>query len=959
LLFSLLNAILCKSHINTLFMHFRIKLFLILICAAPVCVAQTMLKFEIEQQRADKALISFAKQSNQTILFSFELTKQYHANDIHGFYSFEAGLNQLLLHSGLHAKITDSGKVTISADDKITQMNDILKAIPTAENNVIETVEPTEKISIIGSRVAGRSADDLPVAVDIFTSDILNHTGQTELGKILQTIAPSFNFSGSAISDGTDALRPATLRGLGPDQTLVLINGKRRHQASLIHINPTVGRGTAGTDINAIPVSAIKRIEVLRDGAAAQYGSDAIAGVINIVLNDISQGGESALTYGKYTLGDGENINLSLSKGFSFDDNGFLTATLDIKNAQPTNRAGLHGSCQFEGCSSINANINLSDDPRELNAARKTFRIGDTDSKQIGLTINSAYEVTQGEFYGFVTYSNRDNESAAFFRHNANQSSNPKLQDNDAVIPAGFLPKINSDIKDISYSLGYQNTFDNNSFIDLSYTYGKNTIDYTTSDSINASYANAQQYTSDLTAQQIRQSLPREAYAYGLSLSLRTINFDFSHEFDFLSLAMGAEFRTDVFKVLPGDEYAYKDYDTDNLGNSLFKTDALAGTQGFIGTAPEQAVNELRDVVSFYTDIETHITSKLLLSSALRFDDYKKFGQSTNFKLAANWSISDKISLRGAASSGFRAPSMQQLYTDNISTQFFSNSEGGDQTALQIGIFRNDSYLAKALSIPQLKEEEATNFSLGSVVKVNNLINFTIDFYSIYIDDRIVLSNSLGQGLSSTLDATLKTSGVSAAQFFLNGADTHTHGVDIIATYNSPLLYGNLDFTFAANFTDTQVDKVFTPQNSALGKIDPEEIFSQQSISIITQWQPKDRISLNTLYQVDDFTFNLAFNRYGEYTVIDGGTQTYGAKILTDLQVNYQVNANLSFNMGGNNIFDIYPDKNIIGNSHAGTIIDNEGNIVVSSQGVFTYSRRSSPFGFNGAYYYFGVKYQF
>ena len=959
MLFSILNTIIRKSRINTFYMLFRIKLSVILICTAPFCFAQTMLKFEIEKQRADKALISFAKQSNQTILFSFDLTKQYQANGIRGFYSFEAGLNQLLLHSGLSAKITDSGKVTISADDKIVQINNILKSTPLVKDKVIEEDNPTEKISIIGSRVAGRSADDLPVPVDILTSDILNHTGQTELGKILQTIAPSFNFSNSAISDGTDALRPATLRGLGPDQTLVLINGKRRHQASLIHINPTVGRGTAGTDINAIPVSAIKRIEVLRDGAAAQYGSDAIAGVINIVLNDISDGGNSTLTYGKYTLGDGENINLNFTRGFSFNDTGFFTATLGIKNAQPTNRAGLHGSCQFEGCSSVNANINLSDTPRELNAERKTFRIGDTNSKQIGLTINSAYEVTQGEFYGFVTYSNRDNESAAFFRHNANQSSNPKLQDNDAVIPSGFLPKINSDIKDLSYSLGYQNTFDNNSFIDLSYTYGENTIDYTTSDSINASYANALQYTSNLTAQEIRKNLPREAYAYGLSLSLRTINFDFSHDFDLLSLAMGAEFRTDEFKVLPGDEYAYKDYDTDGFGNSLFESDALAGTQGFIGTAPGQAVNELRDVVSFYTDIETQITPKFLLSSALRFDDYKEFGQSTNFKLAANWSITDVISLRGAASSGFRAPSMQQLYTDNISTQFFSNSEGGDQTALQIGIFRNDSHLATALSIPQLKEEEATNFSLGSVVKVNNLINFTIDFYSIYIDDRIVLSNSLGQGLSSALDATLKTSGVSAAQFFLNGADTHTHGVDIIATYNTPLLNGNLDLTFAANFTETQVENVFTPHHSALGNIAPEDIFSQQSISIITQWQPKDRISLNTLYQIDDFTFNLAFNRYGEYTVIDGGRQTYGAKTLTDLQVNYQVNANLSFSMGGNNIFDIYPDKNKIGNSHSGTIIDSEGNIVVSSEGVFTYSRRSAPFGFNGAYYYLGVKYQF
>ena len=222
-----------------------------------------------------------------------------------------------------------------------------------------------------------------------------------------------------------------------------------------------------------------------------------------------------------------------------------------------------------------------------------------------------------------------------------------------------------------------------------------------------------------------------------------------------------------------------------------------------------------------------------------------------------------------------------------------------------------------------------------------------------------MLSNSLSQGLSNTLDSALKQSGVSAAQFFLNGADTHTQGVDIIATYHSHLLNGDLELTFAANFTDTKVTNVFTPENSALGNIAPEDIFSDQSISIITQWQPQDRVSLNTLYQIDNFTFNLAFNRYGQYTVIDGGTQTFGAKILTDVKVNYQINANMSVNIGGNNIFDIYPDKNEIGNSHSGTIIDNQGNIFVSSDGVFTYSRRSSPFGFNGAYYYLGFEYQF
>ena len=277
----------------------------------------------------------------------------------------------------------------------------------------------------------------------------------------------------------------------------------------------------------------------------------------------------------------------------------------------------------------------------------------------------------------------------------------------------------------------------------------------------------------------------------------------------------------------------------------------------------------------------------------------------------------------------------------------------------QVGTFRNDSVLAQAVGIPQLKEEESTNFSFGTVIQAADNINITIDYYTIDIDDRIVISNRLGTGLSTALDSALRSSGAGAAQFFLNGADTETKGVDIIATWNTELLGGDLDLTFAANFTETDVVELFTPAGSALDGIAANQVFSEQDISIIEEWQPEDRISLSGLYRIGDFTINLAFNRYGEYTVTDGGRQTYGAEVLTDLRVHYQVNDNLSFNVGSNNLFDVYPDENEIGNSRTGTIVDANGNVVVSSPGVFTYSRRSAPFGFNGAYYYAGLEYKF
>ncbi len=944
-----------------------------------IAAEKKMLQFDIKAQRADLALIEFAQQTEQTVIFSFELAKQYQAQSVFGFYTKFDALNAMLEGTELDAVVDQQGLLSIKLKQVDRKENNMIKVsgvsaavmpllIAANSQALAETQsaeQNIEKIAVVGSRVAGRSVEDLPVPVDILSAEALENTGQTEVGRMLQAIAPSFNFSSSSISDGTDALRPATLRGLGPDQTLVLINGKRRHQASLIHINTSVGRGTAGTDMNAIPAASIKRIEVLRDGAAAQYGSDAIAGVINIVLKDAEEGGKAAINYGEYSEGDGETVNIDFNTGFALGDEGYLNTTLNYRDRAPTNRAGLHGSCQFYGCTQLDDGTLLAGDPRELTAPRDTFRIGDADSQQFALTINTGYELAGGELYGFITYSNRENESAAFFRHNANANGNPVLQDGDATIPMGFLPKINTVIDDVSYNVGYKKSFDNDSSIDLSYTYGENSIDYTTSDTINGSYANYLRYEQGLTAEQIRATIPRSAYAYGLELSLQTLNLDYTKDYDNFSLALGAELRTDEFRILEGSEYAYRDYDTvdgmsiySGLNGGVGSVDAASGTQGFGGSDPASSVDESRDVISFYMDAETYVIDDVIISGAVRYDNYKGFGDTVNFKLAGNWSVTDDVSLRGALSTGFRAPSMQQLYFNNVSTQFVVGDDG-NLVAEQVGTFRNDSTLAQSIGIPKLKEEKSQNRSLGIVYNVTDNINLTLDYYSIDIDDRIVISNRLGKGLSDTLDAALESSGAGAGQFFLNGADTETEGVDLVATWNTEGLGGTLDFTFAANFTKTEVVDLFTPSGSGLETIPVDDVFSAQETSIIEEWQPEDRINLSALYRLEDWTVNLSLNRYGEYTVEDGGRQTYGAEILTDVKVNYFLNENLSFNIGANNLFDVYPDKNTIGNSRSGTIVDASGNTIVSSPGVFTYSRRSAPFGFNGAYYYLGAEYKF
>lgn len=831
------------------------------------------------------------------------------------------------------------------------------------QSNYALAEEPTlEEIVVTGTRAPGRSAEDLPVPVDVLTAQDLENTGQTELGRMIQAIAPSFNFSSSAISDGTDALRPATLRGLGPDQTLVLVNGKRRHQAALIHVNTSVGRGTAGVDMNAIPGASIKRIEVLRDGAAAQYGSDAIAGVINIVLRDADEGGRAYFSYGEYDENDGDTYNVDLNAGLPLGDGGFVNMTFNYRDRDWTNRAGVQGDCVYGGCEDTDDNgIDEIGDPRELSFDRNSFRIGDAESEQYAFIANAAYNLGRGELYGFVTYSNRENESAAFYRNPASGSSS-YLDDGDNVIPNGFLPKINSQIDDYSVDLGYQVDFNSGLGMDVSYTIGENQIDYDTKESINYSYVNYLNFGEGLSDEEIRSTIPRSSNAYKLELTLQTFNLGFHQEIGDLALAYGGEFRRDEYKIDPGNPYAYQDFDTVD-GVSLYEQDGPGAIQGFNGISPVSSVDEDRDVWSVYVDAEYEFTDALLVSAAVRYDDYDDFGDTTNYKLAANWEIVDWLRLRGSISTGFRAPSMQQQYFNNISTQFVSNPDDpdGPQISQQIGTFRNDGELADAIGIPSLEEETSNNYSAGIVLNPLDQLSVTFDYYYIEIDDRIALSNRLSadDDPSGSLGAALDSVGASRAQFFLNGADTETKGFDLIATYSGIELFGgNLNVTLAGNHTETDVTDVYTA--GGLSEVDPSVVFSEQDISIIEDWQPEDRVNLTGVYTINNFLLNLSVNRFGEYTVLDGEEQTFDAVYVTDVKLSYTLDNGIGFTIGGNNVFDEFPDKNEIGNSRGGELEASPGgDIIVDSPGVFKYSRRSAPFGFNGAFWYAGLSYDF
>jgi len=840
------------------------------------------------------------------------------------------------------------GAFAVQAQDPATQEDQEERQGPVQQ--------PEDRVIALGTRSPGRSAIDSPVPVDSLSAEAMRETGHTEVGRMLQSLAPSFNFSSSSVSDGTDAVRPATLRGLGPDQTLVLVNGKRRHGSALVHVNTSVGRGTAGTDMNAIPASAIKRIEVLRDGAAAQYGSDAIAGVINIVLHDHPEGGRIDGQWGQTIEGDGDTALASFNQGFRLFDEGFLNVSVEYRNRDRTNRAGLQGDCIFANtCTPLPDGSFLTDDPREITFDRKSFRIGDADSEQIAAVANLAIPVSREvELYGFATYSQRDNTSGGFYRNAGSATQNPRFMFDGTPVnggqgqfPNGFLPLINTDIEDITGNFGARGELANGWNWDLGAGYAVNTFEFFISNSLNASMVSAV------------GSSPTEARAGDLELTQLTVDFDVYRPMPWGSLAFGASYRDDGYELNPGELLSFADFNPDVPDPAA--PPGAAGIQVFPGFRPENAVDEDRDSFALYLDAEYDQIDRLLLSGAVRFEDYSDFGSTFNAKGAVAYRATDTLRLRGSISTGFRAPSLQQQFFNSTSTQFVTDPDTGESVAQERGTFRNDSAVAQALGIPELKEETARNASVGFVYQMPQNWTLTADYYNIKIDDRVVISGALGLGLDPDLDAALISANANSAQFFLNAADTTTQGVDLVLTHGRDLFGGGLNVSVAANYTDTDIDSVVPPDSLANVPGIGELVFTSQDRSILEEWQPKSRVNATADWARGPFSMTLSLNRFGEYTVEEGGPtrQTFDAKTLVDLQFRYAFANNIRLRIGGNNIFDTTPDKNEIGQARGGRIVDGAGNVIVDSPGVFQFSRRSAPFGFNGAFFYGGLSWDF
>lgn len=787
-------------------------------------------------------------------------------------------------------------------------------------NVILEEGVSLDEVILVGSRSPKRTAVDTAVAIDVIdVTEITTQIGKVEINELLQYAAPSFNANKQSGSDGADHVDPASLRGMGPDQTLVLINGKRRHQSSLINIFGTRGRGNTGTDLNAIPASSIKRIEVLRDGAAAQYGSDAIAGVINIVLKDNVDEFSGSVTYGAYNTNakgdfptgtpntDGNRLDTDNDGNRIADDQNFDGGSLKV-SANYGVAIGEEGFANFT---------------TEYISKNKTLRPGYDFRRGFGEAAidgfnfmgNLAIPVSEKtEIYAFGGRNYRDTDAFAFTRNN------PTIRNVLSIYPNGFTPRITSTIIDNSVAVGVRSELGEGWKVDISNTWGKNNFHYFIQGTLNAS---------------LEDVSPTDFDAGGHSLSQNTLNLDFSKYYDNiaqgLNLAFGSEYRTENFIIFAGEEGSWGTFTEDRVlitnPETQFPSEddggdpRPGGSQGFPGYAPVNEVDRSRSNLSLYADSEIDLSETFLLAGAVRFENYSDFGSTINGKLAARLKASDNFNIRGSISTGFRAPSLAQIYYNLRFTDF----QGG--VATETLLSPNNSPVTASFGISQLKEEKAVNASLGFTTTFAGF-TATIDGYYVKVKDRIVLTG--------TFEAP-SIPNVNEAQFFANGADTQTTGLDIILSWKKILNDGSFSASLLGNINNMSIDAVNN------GNLDEDTFFGARERAFLLASAPDSKFGLNLGYSNEKFSASAAATRFSEVVLIDFADteDVYQSKMTVDLNLGYNISKSMKISLGGNNIFNEYPTQQNDGETESGGYWD------------------SVQMGFGGAYYYAKLDYKF
>ena len=832
----------------------------------------------------------------------------------------------------------------------------------TANFSLASSAVAGNAVSVLGSRFS-RNVDEQAVPVEVITELEIRASGFTETNELLQALVPSYNSPKGYITDGSDHMRPATLRGMAPNQTLVLVNGKRRHQGALVHVNGSVGRGSTQVDLNAIPASAIEKIEVLRDGAAAQYGSDAVAGVINLVLKETG-GSDVSVTFGQnlsyfergYNSGEGFiDGQDDTTYGWDVNENdgiGYQPYTADRGWARPgvekvlkkdgknlivhggtglnvlggnlyvsgqfrdggrTNRAGLDPRRQYFA--------GMDEEERAFN--RENHRIGAGAFEQVSLMFNGSFPMERGTLYAFGGMNTRDGESGCYYR---------RAQDNRTLrawYPDGFLPLISPTLTDTSMAVGMKGLMSNGMAYDVSVNTGSNEFAWGMVNSHNATAGTSpnQQSEFDLGT---------------LGYSQTTVNVDMSTQRDMagfigpVSLAFGAEVRMENYEIEAGEEAGYTDYGYDVLDGPNAGASAAVGCQCLPGLAPANEQDRDREAVSIYAEMSGNVMEELQLDVALRTENYSDFGSTTNGKVAMRYELADGVAARGSFSTGFRAPALQEAYFSSIATNFI------DGVPLEVGTFPVDTEAARALGSKDLEPETSTNISAGMTYK-DEQFSLSVDAYQINVDDRISMSETFrGSGATSDMVTFFEERGVPASggRYFFNGINTETKGLDIVATMRHDVAMGSLTLKAAMNFNDTEVtnkDDLVTP--TELAAYTTSQLLGRQNTVRYESSSPKENFQFSAMLQKPTSTLMAKLNRWGEVTIPASSVereQVLSPKWTVDMEYSFQLNSQVRMALGVNNLLDEYPDKTVKRNSF---------------NGIFQHSGYS-PFGFSGRYIY-------
>jgi iron complex outermembrane receptor protein len=773
--------------------------------------------------------------------------------------------------------------------------------------------QPLEKMSVVGTRVIGRSADEAAVAIEVYDEEQLEKSGIAETGKLLQALSPSFNFSATTVSDGTDSVRPATLKGMGPDQVLILVNGKRQHSQALLNVQQTVGRGSAGTDINAIPVSAIKRVEVLRQGASAQYGSDAIAGVINIVLKDGSTSNQVHVYGARNFEGDGDTAKTGITARSLIGAESFVQVSGEIQRRGETNRA-----------------------QTDQRFGRKTMRIGESEALDGGAFLNSEFRVNdRTALYLFGGAAQRESESGGFFREPDSDRNNPNFY------PNGTLPLLVTRIEDRSVVAGVKRELGEGD-VDLSYGYGENSFNFRSKNSMNISLGDASPTETDDGTMKYADA------SANLDLRQKLIN----QENWQLDLTTGLVYRQERYQIIAGDPASWTYGPTNDYSLTLLGPTgqlAPAGIQGFPGFQPANEVDATRYSRAAFVDLESRFAKDFLTAVAARYEDYEAVGSSTTGQLSMRYDVNPQLAFRGTVSTGFRVPSLQQVNYSSRSTTFAGSILTETQTA------RQGSATFEAIGLRDLKNETSINQSIGVFSKPLPRMTISADAYRIRVQDRIVLSEFLNAepkaGCSADnsncpIRAVLEPLNVDAAQFFTNAIDTDTRGVDLLVDYLIPLNPGQSVSTRLGYYRNqTQVLDVRAPEG-----IDPALIFGEGQIVLTEEGQPRDRIQLAAEYNQARWNAGTQLNYYGEVSGagFGGYKQSYDGKWITDVHSGYNFASGIRLDVGAQNLFNVYPEA-----------MNEDHPVRTYAGGSFKYSWETTPFGFKGGLYYSRLAWNF